>query len=327
MSNSPIFIVGCPRSGTTLLRDLLRSHPNISFPHESHFIPNLYRAYGDPKNDHEAYSLASIILNLQWVKSWGLSLDPALFSGYRSYSQIVSRIYEEWLRKENKSRWGDKTPQYVTEIPTILEIFPSCKIIHLYRDGRDVALSLIPTYFGQSNVYTAASHWKRLVTEGRRMGRSFGPKKYLEIRYEDLLDQPKETLQQICEFIEEKFTQEMLRLNILKRKGYPKLIGEKVDHYDKRRYIDSTNQARWKVDMSLKDRIIFESVAGDLLNILGYQVENLYRPISSVERNMWKARNFVWFVLKYLNRGQKWRWLPSTLKLKWTSILHYSKMK
>src|SRR5262249_20192115 len=155
LSESPIFIVGCPRSGTALLRDLLRSHPRLSFPGESHFIPALYRGYGDPNNEREACALASRILESAWVKAWGLALEPSAFAGERSYAKIVSRIFEAWAEKERKPRWGDKTPRYVVEIPLLMKLFPDAKILHIIRDGRDVALSWISAGFGPRNVFTA----------------------------------------------------------------------------------------------------------------------------------------------------------------------------
>ncbi|MCA9810355.1 MAG: sulfotransferase [Candidatus Dadabacteria bacterium] len=117
MADSPIFIVGCPRSGTKLIRDLLRSHSHITFPPESHFIPQLYKLYGNPRDEDAAVKIAAAILNIHWVKGFGLSLSPSSFSGCRSYGEIVSTIFGEWARVEGKPRWGDKTPQYVTDIP------------------------------------------------------------------------------------------------------------------------------------------------------------------------------------------------------------------
>lgn len=71
IDKSPIFIVGCPRSGTGLIRNLLRSHPNLTFPGESHFIPGFFKTYGDPKSEGEARELAARILNLEWINSGG----------------------------------------------------------------------------------------------------------------------------------------------------------------------------------------------------------------------------------------------------------------
>jgi len=153
MTCSPIFIVGCPRSGTHLLRNMLRSHPNLSFTGESHFIPKFYKAFGDPKSQKEAKKLASVILHLQWIKPWHLSLAPASFAHDRSYAQVVRRIFGAWAQKENKPRWGDKTPQYVTEMPVLSELFPGCKFIHIIRDGRDVALSWLALNFSPTKFF------------------------------------------------------------------------------------------------------------------------------------------------------------------------------
>ena len=210
MTDSPIFIVGCPRSGTGLLRDLLRSHPHITFPSESHFIPKLFKAYGDPRDEREARRLANTILKMSWVRVWGLSLDPSFFAGCRSYSEILSRLYEEWMRREGKIRWGDKTPQYVTEMPTLLEIYPSCKIIHIYRDGRDVALSWLRLGFGPENIFTAARRWKYFVNMGRRAGATLPPETYLEISYETLLSHPEATMRRTCAFLNEPFCRDVL---------------------------------------------------------------------------------------------------------------------
>src|ERR1041384_5885979 len=111
-SDSPIFIVGCPRSATSLLRDLLRSHPRLTFPEESHFIPALYRAYGDPKNEREARALArrgppARGLGGGAVRGWRWPLAPWVSAGDRSFARMVSRVYEGWAERQRKPRWGD----------------------------------------------------------------------------------------------------------------------------------------------------------------------------------------------------------------------------
>jgi hypothetical protein len=320
MKDSPIFIVGCPRSGTSLLRDLLRSHPRLTFPGESHFIPAFFKAYGDPQNEREARRLAARILRLRWLKRWGLPLDPAQFSRERSYRRIVCRIYQEWARSENKPRWGDKTPQYVTEIPTLLEIFPAGKIIHIYRDGRDVALSWLRTKLGPANLYTAASSWKELVSTGRNVGARLSPKTYLEVRYEALLVSPKEIMKRICEFVGEPFTEEVLKPN--SRRTYPSLkFG--LRHFTE---IIDTNMNNWKSEMSLSDRILFESVAGDLLESLDYETEGRVRRISKPEQLMWTAHHYFWWLLKRTDIRGKYGFfnhLP-TLWMKWSELRYGS---
>lgn len=320
MSNSPIFIVGCPRSGTALLRDLLRSHPQMTFPGESHFIPKLYKAYGDPRSEREAYRLAKIILNLYWVRPWGLSLQPAALSHYRSFGDVVSRIYEEYARKENKPRWGDKTPEYILNMQTLLGIFPSCKFIHIYRDGRDVALSWLRIAYGPENVFTAANAWKAFVNEGRRVGENLSPDTYFEVKYENLITNPEETMKGICTFLNEPFSDAMLKPNVLERRGRRAIIGQTRASYVAKSEIVSMNHSKWKREMSRSDRVVFESIADDLLTSLGYETEGFKRQISKLEQSMWKGHDFCFSVIKKLNLGEKRKWVPSHLLMRWASI-------
>ncbi len=322
MTDSPIFIVGCPRSGTNLLRDLLRSHPHLAFPAESHFIPEFYKGYGDPQNERAARRLAARILSLHWVRAWDLQLDLSTFAGDRSYRQIVTRIYEEWARKQNKARWGDKTPHYVTKIQILLEIFPSGKIIHIYRDGRDVALSWLRVRFGPRNLFTAAQAWKRMVRTGRQAGATLPEDTYLEVRYETLLSHPAETMKYVCEFIGEPFTEAVLRptATLLPSRhrnlvGAPRLRTVASE-------IISGNAMKWKKQMALSDRILFESVAGDLLQALGYETAGVTRRIAMPERVMWSAHNLVCWSLIRVNTIGNHRLLADYLTQKWAHLRH-----
>src|SRR3954447_16470300 len=84
MTEQPIFVVGCPRSGTTVLGDLLRSHSRLTFPRESCGLPGLYRTHGDPRSDREARRLAADFLGSHAVADWNLGLPPAEPSRGRS---------------------------------------------------------------------------------------------------------------------------------------------------------------------------------------------------------------------------------------------------
>ena len=320
MSDSPIFIVGCPRSGTGLLRDLLRSHPHLAFPGESHFIPRLYKAYGDPRNEREACQLADTILKINWVRVWGLNLDLSSFAHCRSYREIVSLIYDEWMRKEGKLRWGDKTPQYVSEIPTLLRIFPSCKIIHIYRDGRDVALSSMRAHFGPENVFTAASQWKHYVNIGCRVGATLPRGTYFEVCYEALLSQPEATMERVCQFLDEPFCRDVLKPDFLERLNRPAIIGTRAPTAISRTEIATSNSGKWKKAMSLSDRILFESIAGDLLTLLGYETEGKTRHIYKSERLKWKAHHAFWYFLQRLNTKNKRPWFVTMLLMRWADI-------
>ena len=260
--------------------------------------------------------MASIILNLHLIKPWGLALDLSSFAHYRSYAQVVSRIFEEWARKENKRRWGDKTPWYVTEISTLFELFPSCKIIHIYRDGRDVALSWMRAPFGPENIYTAARRWKNHVKTGRHVGITLPLETYLEVRYETLLSHPEATMKSVCAFLKEPFCRDVLKPSFIERQNLPTTIVKRENTRFPKTKIVSSNSGKWKEAMLRSDQILFESVAGDLLRTLGYETEGLTRRIPPLEQFMWKIHNIFWLILGRLNTGRKKKWMLSHYHLK-----------
>ncbi len=322
--NSPIFIVGCPRSGTQLLRNMLRSHPNLSFGGETHFIPKFYRAFGDPRNEREAERLASLILGLQWIRIWELPLKPESFSHSRSYANIVERIFQAWAQKENKPRWGDKTPQYVMNMPLLLELFPGARFIHIIRDGRDVAMSWQRRHFGPANIFTAAKKWKHFVITGQESAGNLPMDSYLEIRYEALLEQPGKVLKQVCLFIDELFHEEMLTPDPLILDNTPgeRLFGKSrtSTNLALSRHIEASNTFKWKTQMHYSDQVIFESVAGDLLESLGYKTLGTRRNISGIEQKYWQLHHLASWWMRGLNSRSRLQWIKTDLLLRWAEF-------
>ncbi len=271
------------------------AHLHLTFPGESHFIPVFYKWYGDPRTAAEACRLASRILGYYWVRAWQLPLRAADFADCRSFRAVVCRLFEAWARQDNKRRWGDKTPQYVTEMPVLLELFPKAKVIHIYRDGRDVALSWVPLRMGPRNLYAAARLWKRYVKTGRQVGATLPAQTYMEVRYETLLQQPRDTMQAVCAFIEEPFEEAVLQPGLLPReREHHQRLGWNPPSWSSE--IVASNAARWKTRMSASDRALFEAVAGDLLEELGYETEGR-RRISLPERAMWSLHHRFWWTM------------------------------
>jgi hypothetical protein len=309
-SAAPIFIVGCPRSGTTMLRNLLCAHPHLTFPGESHFIPDFYRGYGDPRDAREARRLAARILKVSWVRRWELPLDADSFADCRSFREVLCCLFEAWARQENKPRWGEKTPGYVNEIPLLVKLFPGARIIHIYRDGRDVALSWIRTRYHPHNVYTAAKMWKSWVSAGRRAGAALPRETYLEVCYEQLLQEPRANMQRVCEFIGEPFDEKVLRPSRPFRPGARQRQPLSAE-------IISTNFGKWKTGMPYRDQVMFESVAGDLLETLGYETEGRVRHISIAERLAWNLHQHFWYTVPRLRELQKQAYRTTMLQKIW----------
>jgi hypothetical protein len=307
VAQSPVFIVGASRSGTGLLRDLLRSHPSLTFPGESQFIPAFYRGHGHPRSDRQARALARRMLALSWIRT-GFSPTPELsaFAGARSFQDLIARLYEEVARAEGKPRWGDKTPRYTGEIPTLLELFPEGRVLHIYRDGRDVALSMRRRRFAQ-NLFMAATLWSRRVCRARDDGRRF-PANYAEVGYEALLANPEETMRAVCAFIGEPYTDRVLRPTrprAVAPAGRAALIGRREPpRVASLTEIDPTNTGHWR-SMPVADRALFESVAGDLLAELGYETEGLAGPIPIPRRAVYHLHDRGRVVLHKLNHRDK----------------------
>lgn len=120
----PIFIVGAPRSGTSLLRSLLCSHPELFFRSETQFIPAFYRAFGDPQSRDQALRLAKRIVRLEWIARWEEDIDVNEMADQKTFSGLVDNMFMQVARQEEKKIWGDKTPHYILHIATLREIYP-----------------------------------------------------------------------------------------------------------------------------------------------------------------------------------------------------------
>lgn len=311
----PIFIVGSPRSGTTFLRDLLNSHPHLAIPNETHFIPKLYLAYGEPQSLTEVKKIFQWIEKTSYFRRFQIELKSDDLNNCQTFSDIIYLIFNAYAQKQGKKRWADKTPTYLNHMQLLLKIFPNAKFIHLIRDGRDVALSMIPLVFSHNNIYTAAWGWKNTVNKGIKQSRSIPQGQYLEIRFEDLILETEKTMKNLCQFIDEPYTSDILKAT---RSGdYQHMSGTILPVAD----LSKINQ--WENKMSIKDQMIFESVAGDLLAQLGYRIIHQPKPISLLMKSAyWIHDSFIKFLhfFKPNRRGIKTSLLEWSLKFKRISL-------
>jgi len=127
-----------------------------------------------------------------------------------TWSEGFRAFYRLYARKQNKLRYGDKTPLYCEHMAAIEKLLPEAHFIHIIRDGRDVALSLRPMPFAPAqDIKTLALYWRRLIQNGRQSGRHC--RTYMEIRYEELVCDPASVLVPICGFLRLDFDPVMLR--------------------------------------------------------------------------------------------------------------------
>src|SRR5881409_2483482 len=200
----PLFVLGCPRSGTTLLRLMLDSHPRLAIPPESHFLPKLARRFGSGPVGAE--EVAREIVATQMFAAWGLDRDAAVERATgTTFAEVVGSIYLAYAEAHGKPRWGDKTPAYVLEMPLLARTFEGSRFVHLIRDGRDVALSLRSVRFGPNDPMGAAAFWERRVRTGMHDGTVLGPERYREIRYGSLVAEPEKELRELSPWLDLEF--------------------------------------------------------------------------------------------------------------------------
>jgi hypothetical protein len=269
------FVVARGRSGTTLLRAILDSHSDLAIPGESHFpiqfaVRPLDR--GD-RGEFRADAFVDDLLNHWAFRRWGLPEDEVRASFQRerpaSLDDAIRLAYAIYARRQGKGRFGDKTPSFVIHIDRLALLFPEARFVHLIRDGRDVALSYLDADFGAGTLPEAAIYWDRYVRRGRESGARLGPSRYLEVRYENLVDDPEGAVRSICTFLDLSFEDEMMRYFERIDPLYRSLSHR--EHHSNL-YLPPTKGLRdWRRQMPPRDLAIFESIAGDLLDELGYE--------------------------------------------------------
>ena len=183
--------------------------------------------------------------------------------------------------RRGKPRYADKTPVYVLHIDRLAALFPESVFVHLVRDGRDVACSFLELGWAES-IEEAALHWRRRVTAGRRAGHKLPTGRYVEMRYEDLVDSPEQALRRLCDAIDLPFDEAMLdpserAAELVRTTAHPE--------YHRHLALPPTAGLRdWRrqLDGGQLDR--FELLAGTTLEAFGYE-RVARRPSASARRD------------------------------------------
>jgi LPS sulfotransferase NodH len=267
--NPYFFIVGAPRSGTRLLGRLTGAHPDIGVIHEARFVPGWFRHRRGVTP--EGFVTPELVERLaRFERFEHLAVERAqleqLVAGSEElpYSAFVTRLFDLHGKALGKRLVGDKSPRYVRNLPTLHELWPEARFVHLIRDGRDVALSVLswkkvvergelvanlPTW-EEDRTTTVALWWERLVRLGREDGAPLGPGLYRELRYDALVADPASVCEGLCAFLGVPYDEAMVQHH----EGRPPTPGLR----------------KWRTQMPPEEVERFEAAAGELLDELGY---------------------------------------------------------
>jgi hypothetical protein len=279
--NPYVFFVGCSRSGTTLLQRIGDAHPELAVAPEQQWLPRWWewRIAVAPDGTVTSDVLDMLLADRRF---------PALELPFRrvvelvenvppkDYALFVTELFDLHGEVKGKRLVGEKTPKYVRYVPTLHSLWPHAKVVHLIRDGRDVALSLLgwdkaernvkrfPTW-DEDAVTTAALYWEWMVRLGRDARGLLPADQCYELRYEALVADPERECQELCGFLALEYDPAMLRFHEGREKSRPGLSAKKA-------WRPVTGGLRdWRDEMAVHDLRRFEAAAGSLLDELGYE--------------------------------------------------------
>ena len=288
--NTPFFVLGAARSGTTMLRLMLNRHSRLAIPFESHFLRQIFEELPSdrPLEVHEADRMADLVVGEKNFRTWHLDGTRVRQELVRlapsPLAVLVDALFRMEIAESGKPRWGDKTPLYYACWQRLMGLFPGSKLIHIIRDGRDVSRSLEKVGWHGPTGYHRACYWQQRVEMAHAAARELGPERNLIIRYEDLVLETRATLGAVCDFLEESYEPKML--------DFFEDAGEHISDIDGnvhgklKRAPRPDDVGRWRREMSLVCQVEFEAVAGNSLRAMSYPClfSHVAAPLSPLYR-------------------------------------------
>lgn len=288
----PFFIVGSGRSGSTLLQVLLDAHPNIAIPPESQIYDSfgsVFWTYGDLRDRANRRRFIRALLGDVFIGTWHLNAtvnDVEARLKRADRGGIIDALFTLYAERSGAVRWGDKTPEHVSHLAEIIRDFPDARLIHLVRDGRDVAEAFRRMVIGPVSAAGLAGEWRRKVMSWQTFCCEHETANTLMIRYEDLVREPQEAVRGVLEFLGEPYIDTVasymstsLSQNIQATEG--------AWHSSLGKDITTAKIGLYRQKLSRRDIEIFESIAGDALTAYGYERDcELPRP-ANVRENLW----------------------------------------
>jgi hypothetical protein len=275
--NPYVFFVGCPRSGTTLLRRIADAHPELAVARGTRWIaPTFECRRGLTAEGFVTPRLLERLNTPHRLERLAIDEDDlarAFGDGERvPFASFVAALFELYGRRHGKRLVGEKSASYVRHLPTLHRLWPQAKFVHIIRDGRDVCLSVLDwrkgaagfSTFSDEPVITTGVWWDWHVRLGLEGAAGLEAELYHELRYESLVAEPERECERLCRFLGLAYDDSMLRFHEGRMQDDPQLDAKKA-------WRPVTAGLRsWRAQMSRQDAIGFEAAAGDLLDRLGY---------------------------------------------------------
>lgn len=286
-----VFIVGIGRSGTSLLQNMLNAHSDVCFLPENSFLRR-YVASGKYDKRLQRVGVRVFSEELAADEAFGrLRLSPDRLadilesedggSGERFFSQAM----REFVRGDGSYKFiGDKDPRLIEFLPMLHVNFPNARIIHIYRDPRDVALSKTKAKWSRdrsflANLFAGRVQWTLVSRSGSVL---FGPR-FHEVSYEELIAAPQDVLTRLCSFLGLEFDVRMLSPGM----GGRDLVADDEMSWKRKSLgpILADNTGKWRTGLSPVQIALAEAVTGKMMADLGYKVSLAASSLNVFQRS------------------------------------------
>jgi hypothetical protein len=274
-----IQMIGTQRSGSNLLRLLLNQYPEIAAPHPPHilqrFLP-LLPAYGDLSEQRNMEQLVDDVCTM-------VEVNPVPWNGVKPnrakilencrmphLTEVFRLVYEEASISKGATKWMCKSMANV-HYSNLMEqngIHPV--YLFLYRDGRDVACSFKKAVVGEKHIYFIAQQWKEDQEACLALKSNIEPARFIEVRYENLLQNPEAEMQRLSQLLHLNYNPDIFNYYQSEESRNTSIAGKMWENVAKPIF---NNSKKFLKELSPEEIIIFEAVAGDILQKLGYEPE------------------------------------------------------
>jgi len=274
-SDAPVFVLGSPRSGTTLLYDMLLSAGGFAvYLAEANVFNLLVPRFGDFAVRANREKMLQTWLHSKLFRATGLDAQlvrQRVLDECCNGADFLRIIMGEICRAQGMKRWAENSPEGMLYLPTIKRLIPDALFVHIIRDGRDVATSLGKLRYIRSfpweerhGLLGCGIYWEWIISQGREFGRSV-PADYMEIHFEDLIARPQPTLDRVASFIDQPLDYELIQ-----RVAYGSLTKPNTSFRQESK-ADFNPVGRWKKSFTPEQLLRFERLVGKTLRDAGYE--------------------------------------------------------
>lgn len=275
-ARAPVFVVGCGRSGTTLLYDMLLSAGGFAlYLGESSIFNLLAPRFGDLRVRKNREKMLDVWLSSRLFRVTGLErgqIERSIPANCQNPGDFLRIIMEEVAQQHNAWRWAGNAPEEILHLERIKQTIPEALVIHVIRDGRDVGLSLSQRRYirpfpwkDRETPEGAALYWEWIVQKGRAAGAALG-NDYTEVRFEELIADPHSVLPRLSSFLDHDLDFDRIRKTALGSVGRPNTS------FKPARGEAFNPVARWKKQLSTAQLTRIEGLVGKTLRALGYDL-------------------------------------------------------